>query len=160
MLKGLGRLFSIVVTVWALSGLLGIAEELPLTENVPMSEFQNRTEDVKAYDFDAPPQGLFRSITMAEDFEERLGSLRTHEIVPIKPTERFRADVAAIFIVFSLHQHYQAFTVSDRGRSSAKTPCTSLWRMKAGISPYHPPEGAGSQADIKLKFTRASKSTR
>jgi hypothetical protein len=86
MLKGLGRLFSIVVTVWALSGLLGIAEELPLTENVPMSEFQNRTEDVKAYDFDAPPQGLFRSITMAEDFEERLGSLRTHEIVPIKPS--------------------------------------------------------------------------
>jgi hypothetical protein len=114
MLKGLGRLFSIVVTVWALSGLLGIAEELPLTENVPMSEFQNRTEDVKAYDFDAPPQGLFRSITMAEDFEERLGSLRTHEIVPIKPTERFRADVAAIFIVFSLHQHYQAFTVFGR----------------------------------------------
>jgi len=90
------------------------AEELPLTENVPMSEFQNRTEDAKAYDFDAPPQGMFRSITLAEDFEERLGFLRTHEIVPIKSTERFREDVAAIFIVFSLHQHYQAFTVFGR----------------------------------------------
>lgn len=90
------------------------AEELPLTENAPISEFQNRTEDVKAYDFDAPPQGMFRSIAMAEDFEERLGFLRTHEIVPIEPTERFRADVAAIFIVFSLHQHYQAFTVFGR----------------------------------------------
>jgi hypothetical protein len=89
-------------------------EELPLTENVPISEFQNRTEDAKAYDFDAPPQGMFRSIAMAEDFEERLGHLRTHEIVPIRPTERFRADVAAIFIVFSLHQHYQAFTVFGR----------------------------------------------
>lgn len=90
------------------------AEELPLTENVPISKFQNRTEDVKAYDFDAPPQGMFRSIAMAEDFEERLGFLRTHEIVPSKPTERFREDVAAIFIVFSLHQHYQAFTVFGR----------------------------------------------
>jgi hypothetical protein len=81
---------------------------------VPISEFQNRTEDVKAYDFDAPPQGMFRSIVMAEDFEERLGPLRTHEILPIKPTKRFRADVADIFIVFSLHQHYQAFTVFGR----------------------------------------------
>lgn len=89
-------------------------EELPLTENVPISEFQNRTEDVNVYDFDAPPQGMFRSIATAEDFEERLGPLRTHEILPIKPTERFRADVAAIFIVFSLHQHYQAFTVFGR----------------------------------------------
>jgi len=74
-------------------------EELPLTENVPISEFQNRTEDVNVYDFDAPPQGMFRSIATAEDFEERLGPLRTHEILPIKPTERFHADVAAIFIV-------------------------------------------------------------
>ena len=89
-------------------------EELPLTENVPISEFQNRTEDIKAYDFDAPPRGMFRSIAMAEDFEERLGFLRTHEIVPIKPTEQFRGDVTAIFIVFSLHQHYQAFTVFGR----------------------------------------------
>lgn len=90
------------------------AEQLPLTENMPISEFQNRAEDVQAYDFDAPPQGMFRSIAMAEDFEERLGFLRSHEIVPIKPTERFREDVAAVFVVFSLHQHYQAFTVFGR----------------------------------------------
>lgn len=91
-----------------------VSEELPLTENVPISEFQNRTEDVNAYDFDAPPQGMFRSIAMAEDFEERLGFLRAHEIVPVKPKERFRSDTPAIFIVFSLHQHYQAFTVFGR----------------------------------------------
>lgn len=91
-----------------------MGEELPLTGNVPISEFQNRTEDIKTYDFDAPPQGLFRSITLAEDFEERLGFQRTHEIVPINPTERFSPDVAAIVIVFALHQHYQAFTVFGR----------------------------------------------
>jgi hypothetical protein len=90
------------------------AEELPLTENVPISEFQNRTEDTKAYDFDAPPQGLFRSIALAEDFEERLGPHRTHEIVPVHPTERFAPNISAIFIVFSLHQHYQGFQVFGR----------------------------------------------
>lgn len=89
-------------------------EDLPLTENVPIAEFQNRTEDIKTYDFDAPPQGLFRSITLAEDFEERLGFQRTHEIVPLNPTERFATDTAAIVIVFALHQHYQAFTVFGR----------------------------------------------
>ncbi len=111
------RAFHLAVSVMAATLLWYSAapgEELPFTENVPISEFQNRAEDVTAYDFDAPPQGLFRSIAMAEDFEERLGPLRTHEIVPITPTERFRADVVAIFIVFSLHQHYQAFTVFGR----------------------------------------------
>jgi hypothetical protein len=93
---------------------VGTGEELPLTENVPISEFQNRAEDVKTYDFDAPPQGLFRSITLAEDFEERLGFQRTHEIVPINPTERFSTDMTSIVIVFALHQHYQAFTVFGR----------------------------------------------
>ncbi|MDF0665410.1 MAG: hypothetical protein P0119_04950 [Nitrospira sp.] len=93
-----------------------VAEDLPLTEDVPISEFQNRTEDTRAYDFDAPPQGMFRSIALAEDFEERLGFQRTHEIVPVKPTERFAPDTPAIFIVFSLHQHYQGFKVFARCR--------------------------------------------
>ncbi|MCP9441899.1 MAG: hypothetical protein NNA20_04840 [Nitrospira sp.] len=90
------------------------AEELPLTENVPISEFQNRAEDVKGYDFDAPPEGLFRSITTAENFEEEIGHLRTHEIVPVRPTNRFSTDTPTIFIVFSLHQHYQGFNVFGR----------------------------------------------
>lgn len=87
------------------------AGELPLTRNLPIPEFQNKTEDAKPYDFDAPPEGMFRSITMAEGFEEELGFRRTHEIVPVKPTERFSADAQAVFIVFHLHQHYQAFKV-------------------------------------------------
>ena len=51
---------------------------------------------------------------MAEGFEEELGFRRTHEIVPVKPTERFSPDVSGIFIVFTLHQHYQAFQVFGR----------------------------------------------
>jgi hypothetical protein len=86
------RLGEIVIIGFLLWGQAVPAEDLPLTENVPISEFQNRIEDAKTYDFDAPPQGMFRSIVLAEDFEERLGFQRTLEIVPIKPTERFPAD--------------------------------------------------------------------
>jgi len=108
------QLTGVILAVALLSLHIGAAEELPLTGNVPISEFQNRTEDITTYDFDAPPQGLFRSITLAEDFEERLGFHRTHEIVPVNPTEQFSTDTAAIVIVFTLHQHYQAFTVFGR----------------------------------------------
>jgi hypothetical protein len=108
------RLGGIAVAGFLLWGQAAVAEDLPLTEDVPISEFQNRVEDTKTYDFDAPPQGMFRSIALAEDFEERLGFQRTHEIVPVKPTERFAPDVPAIFIVFSLHQHYQGFNVFAR----------------------------------------------
>jgi hypothetical protein len=90
------------------------AEDLPLTKNLPIPEFQNRAQDAKPYNFDAPPEGMFRSITMAEDFEEELGFRRTHEIVPVKPTERFAPNTPAIFIIFALHQHYQAFKVFGR----------------------------------------------
>jgi hypothetical protein len=96
------------------SGARVFAEGLPILKDASISEFQNRSDDTKPYDFDAPPQGLFRSITMAEGFEEELGYRRTHEIVPVKPTERFSPDAAGIFIVFTLHQHYQAFQVFGR----------------------------------------------
>lgn len=104
-------------TLWLASGVccgLVSAEELPIVKDSSINEFQNRSDDAKPYDFDAPPQGLFRSITMAEGFDEELGYRRTHEIVPVKPTERFTADAPGIFIVFTLHQHYQAFQVFGR----------------------------------------------
>lgn len=85
------------------------AEELPLTHNIPIPEFQNGTSDTKPYNFDAPPEGMFRSIVLSETFEEELGFQRTHEIVPVRPTERFHTDSAPVFIVFKLHQHYQSF---------------------------------------------------
>ena len=96
---------------WAV---IGSADDLPIMRDPTINDFQNRPEDAKSYDFDAPPQGLFRTITMAEGFEEELGYRRTHEIVPVKPTDRFSPDVPGIFIVFTLHQHYQAFQVFGR----------------------------------------------
>jgi hypothetical protein len=104
-----------VVIVVALSVPLALeAAELPITKNSPIQDFQNRPQDVVPYDFDAPPQGLFRTITTAEGFDEELGLHRTHEIVPVKPTDRFSPDTPAVFIVFHLHQHYQGFQVFGR----------------------------------------------
>ena len=90
------------------------AAELPITKNASIPDFQNRAQDVVPYDYDAPPKGLFRTITTAEGFDEEIGFQRTHEIVPVKPTDRFRPDTQAIFIVFHLHQHYQGFQVFGR----------------------------------------------
>ena len=104
---------AITLGLWSWCGSL-LAEELPILKDASISDFQNRSEEAKPYDFDAPPQGLFRTITMAEGFEEELGYRRTHEIVPLKPTERFSPDASGIFIVFTLHQHYQAFQVFGR----------------------------------------------
>ncbi len=106
------RLASFVLIVGCLTE--APAEELPLTQNPSITDFQNRAQDARPYDFDAPPQGMFRSITLAEGFDEELGFRRTHEIVPITPTEQFRPDAPGIFIVFTLHQHYQAFQVFGR----------------------------------------------
>jgi hypothetical protein len=105
------------VLVLGLAGLLPVVhafaadEDPPLTRNVPIQEFQNRADDVKPYNFDAPPEGIFRSIQMAEGFEEELGFRRTHEIVPVSITEVFRPDSPAIYIVFSFYQHLDSFQV-------------------------------------------------
>jgi len=110
---GRGAISAIIVM--ALSALPTLqAAELPITKNSPIPDFQNRTQDVAPYDFDAPPQGLFRTITTAEGFDEELGLHRTHEIVPVKPTTLFSPDTQAVFIVFYLHQHYQGFQVFGR----------------------------------------------
>lgn len=101
------RLFILLVLM--LNAGLIFAEEFPLTRNVPIPEFQNRPQDQHQYNFDAPPEGMFRSIVLSESFEEELGFQRTHEIVPVKPTEQFHSASAPVYIVFKLHQHYQSF---------------------------------------------------
>jgi hypothetical protein len=91
-----------------------LSEDLPIIKNSSIPDFQINEKDVTPYDFNAPPRGMFRSITMAEGFDEEMGFRRTQEIVPVKPTEQFRPDASGVFIVFQLHQHYQAFKVFGR----------------------------------------------
>ena len=96
---------------YAAIGAVATAEDLPLTHNVPIPEYQNRIYDTQQYNFDAPPEGMFRSIVLSESFEEELGFHRTHEIVPLRPTDQFQSVTAPVFIVFQLHQHYQSFSL-------------------------------------------------
>ncbi len=110
----LGLFIACYLAFCGLAGLPAQAAELPITKNLPIPDFQNRSQDTRPYDFDAPPQGLFLSMTMAEGFDEELDFRRTHEIVPVKPTDRFRPDTPTVFIVFHLHQHYQGFQVFGR----------------------------------------------
>jgi hypothetical protein len=104
-------LFLALAAAWSLCHGKGLAEELPLTRDVPINEFQNRGDVVPSYDFDAPPQGIFRSIQVAEGFDEEMGFRRTHEIVPVGPTEVFRPDTPTVNVVFSVFPHYQSFQV-------------------------------------------------
>ena len=108
------QLCGLTCPILLLSGSLLWAEDLPLTHNVPVPDFQNRTESPKPYNFDAPPQGMFRNIVLAEEFEEELGFQRTHEIVPVRPTEQFPTGAKPVFIVFELQQHYQSFQIFGR----------------------------------------------
>ena len=66
---------------------------------------------LSSYDFNKQPEGLFRSIHTAEGFDEELSFRRTHEIVPVRPTDVFHPSSPAVYIVFSVHQHFQAYQV-------------------------------------------------
>ena len=59
---------TIALTLMFHAGLIR-AEEFPLTRNVPIPDFQNRAQDAHQYNFDAPPEGMFRSIVLSESFE-------------------------------------------------------------------------------------------
>jgi len=87
-----------------------LADDPPLTRDVPIQEFQNRAE-IPHYNYDAPPQGVFRSIVVAESFEEELGFQRTHEIIPVNPGQIFKPGPQPIFIVFSVYPHFQSYQV-------------------------------------------------
>lgn len=91
---------------------LGAANEVELTPVVPIPEFQNKTE-APGYDFNAPPRGLFLDVQLAEGFEQEMGFRQSHDAVPVRPTQQFAPD-SVVYIVFSTHQHYNAFQVSAR----------------------------------------------
>ena len=63
---------------------------------------------------DRHPEGLFSLIVTAHGQEMVMGSARSFQIIPVKPTETFSADVPEIFVVFQLHQHESEFKVYGR----------------------------------------------
>ncbi len=107
--RGLFMIVALVCMLGVLcAGIRAQAERPPLTKNVPVWDFQNKG-DGSSYDFDAPPKGIFHTIEFAENFEQELGFRRTHDFIPVNPTEQFRSDSEPVFIVFTLHKHYDSF---------------------------------------------------
>jgi len=60
---------------------------------------------------DQKPEGLFLDITLAEDFDEDLEFRRGNLYYPVRPTEKFRVDAAAVYVVFRVFKHYSAYQV-------------------------------------------------
>lgn len=63
---------------------------------------------------DRHPGGPFAKIIAAHGQEMVMGSGRSFQIIPVKPSETFSADVPEIFVVFHLHQHESEFKVYGR----------------------------------------------
>ena len=63
---------------------------------------------------DRHPAGLFSRIVMAPGHELVMGNARSFQIIPVRPSEAFSADVPEIFVVFQLHQHESEFKVYGR----------------------------------------------
>lgn len=63
---------------------------------------------------DRHPEGLFSLIVTAYGHEMVMGNARSFQIIPVKPSETFSADVPEIFVVFQLHQHDSEFKVYGR----------------------------------------------
>ncbi len=60
---------------------------------------------------DQKPKGLFLDITLAEDFDEDLEFRRGNRYYPVRPTEEFRVDIPAVYVVFRVFKHYSAYQV-------------------------------------------------
>ncbi|MDA1305544.1 MAG: hypothetical protein O2999_14875 [Nitrospirae bacterium] len=60
---------------------------------------------------DQKPKGLFLDITLAEDFDEDLEFRRGNLYYPVRPTEEFTIEAAAVYVVFRVFKHYSAYQV-------------------------------------------------
>ena len=63
---------------------------------------------------DRHPEGLFISIVTAHGQELVMGKNRSYEIVSVKPTDTFTADVPEIFVVFQVLPHLSNYQVWGR----------------------------------------------
>jgi hypothetical protein len=164
--NGLGlRLLGTWLTVGQIVTLIdtSYAEELSLTPNVPIDQFQNRQEDVKPYNFDAHPEGIFRSIDVTEGFEEELGYRRQNEIVPVNPTSEFHSGSKPVFIVFQLYPHFQSFQIFgvcypeevpalDPNTVVARDTMYIATEDESGYLKFFPPPGGWKSGKYKVKI--------
>ena len=95
------------------AAILGIFLILPLPSAAQTATLPAHPDDKSGFE-DRPPEGLFISIVMAHGQELVMGKFRSYEIVPVKPSDSFTADIPEIFVVFHVHPHYNSYQVFGR----------------------------------------------
>ena len=86
---------------------------LPLTPFSQSASLPSTPGEKYSYE-DRHPEGLFSRIVTAHGHELVMGNARSFQIIPVRPSETFSADVPEIFVVFQLHQHESEFKVYGR----------------------------------------------
>ena len=86
---------------------------LPLPSFSQSASLPSTSGEKAGYE-DRHPEGLFSLIVTAHGHEMVMGNARSFQIIPVKPSETFAADVPEIFVVFQLHQHESEFKVYGR----------------------------------------------
>jgi hypothetical protein len=86
---------------------------LPLPSFAQSASLPSTPGEKAGYE-DRHPGGLFSLIVSAHGQEMIMGPARSFQIIPVKPSETFAADVPEIFVVFQLQQHDSEFKVYGR----------------------------------------------
>jgi hypothetical protein len=60
---------------------------------------------------DQTPEGLFLNIVLSEDIDEDLEIRHGHVYHPVHPTDEFTMNTPAIYVVFRVFKHYQAYQI-------------------------------------------------
>ena len=60
---------------------------------------------------DQKPEGLFLNIALSEDIDEDPEIRHGHIYHPVNPTDEFTIDTPAIYVVFRVFKHYQAYQI-------------------------------------------------
>ncbi len=106
----LRRTVFLLILAWAVPIGVASAEDVPLTRDVPIQQYQAQPRD-KPYDYNAPPEGMFNAIQFARGFDEEIGFRRTYEITPLERVEVFQPDDPAVYVIFRVYPHYQSYEV-------------------------------------------------
>lgn len=85
-----------------------VPSELPADshQHVPLSQQPLSPDD--------RPRGLFQNITTAKSFDVGLEFRRGHYYRPIEPTDVFRTEALAVYVVFRVFEHYAPYQIIGR----------------------------------------------
>ena len=108
---------------------------------------------------DQKPEGLFLNITLSEDIDEDPEIRHGHIYYPVRPTDEFTIDAPAIYVVFRVFKHYQAYQVIGQIFPDTMNDTTTLEMIdediaylaledESGYLKFFPPSERGWKAGL------------